>query len=307
MNNRRPERKGYVVPGISESYHVLGEGFGSAAVRISATQEQFNYRIKDAIEEEIKRIKEKNNDLASKIMVKYDQRGFVELALGGYRSNEDDDAVEILNSLSKFVYKTIQGKDVGAPVVIGAEKPSLNKDREFNHEQMYDDPTVIAVRQGTYGELTEETIKRGFKKMETGGMGPCVGLILIGGEKGEILLAHIDIGRRLNSIEYWQRYNQAKKAVIVASMQSSEETLRKVEDFARRHAKGVEIIRQQSLSAKIGVDVGGQVYVPDKLINGLTPEDPIGRRILEFSLVEDALSPNPKLRPTPLPPLVNKK
>jgi hypothetical protein len=113
-----------VVPGIGESWHVLNDrGYGSAGVRIRATEEQYNQIVST--------IKEKVTDpefkkLVNKVRIIYDTRGYIELSIQGYPKDEDHLVVELLNSLSKVVYTSIYGNTSDAPVVCEVRKDFLD-------------------------------------------------------------------------------------------------------------------------------------------------------------------------------------
>jgi hypothetical protein len=141
-----------------------------------------------------------------------------------------------------------------------------------------------------YAELTPET---NTKRMETWGIGSCVGLVLT--RNGKQILAHVDYPERLASLEYEGHF---EKAVVVLSLQSSKRTAEAVIKFAREHADTVEVQTQQSYFAKIGVDAHGNVYVPDKLIKGVLPEIP--PELLELQVRLEVMSGAP-LHKMPLP------
>ncbi len=283
-----------VVPGVSESWHVLND-YGSAGVRIRATEEQYN-QIEGTIKEKVTDPKLKK--LVSKVRIIYDTHGYIELSIQGYPKDEDHLVVELLNSLSKIVYTSIYNNTSDAPVVCEANGRKdffdtfRSEDDGFEEtDEMYSDERVIPVMQGRYAELTKET---NFERMETWGIGSCVGLVLIDDDKK--ILAHVDYPKRLTSLEHKGHF---KKAVVVLSLQSDEMTTKAVIEFARKHADIVEVQRQQSYSAKIGVDKDGKVYEPDKLIEGVLPEK-VPPEVLKLMFVNDAMSGAP-LYKMPLP------
>ncbi|MGC8478694.1 MAG: hypothetical protein ACP5NE_02080 [Candidatus Micrarchaeia archaeon] len=278
-----------VVPGIGESWHVLND-YGSAGVRIRATEEQYN-QIEGTIKEKVTDPELKK--LVSKVRIIYDTHGYTELSIQGYPRDEDRLVVELLNSLSKIVYTSIYNNTSDAPVVCEADGriDLFDTLRSKETDEMYSDKSVIPVMQGHYAELTSET---NFERMETWGIGSCVGLVLIDNDKK--ILAHVDYPKRLTSLEYEGHF---KKAVVVLSLQSFKETVEAVIKFAREHADTVEVQTQQSYSAKIGVDALGRVYVPDKLIKGVLPEE-IPAEVLNLWFMNDAIS-GASLHKMPLP------
>ena len=155
--------------------------------------------------------------------------------------------------------------------------------------------------QGHFEELTGDTIRLGFNKMETWGIGTCVALVLVGGKDNAVMLAHIDVPGKLASLEMKPRYKSVEKAFVILSSQSNSDTKEAAFYFAKRHACTAEVINQSSPSVIIGVDANGMVYEPRKLIKEVIPEDPLERTGFELSLFADALSPKLSLRPmTPL-------
>jgi hypothetical protein len=159
----------------------------------------------------------------------------------------------------------------------------------------YHDESVIPVKQGYFGELTKDTIGLGFNKMETWGVGPCVALVLVGGEDGAILLTHIDLPEKLVTLETNPRYKSVEKAFVILSSQADEKTKAAVLKFAKKHSNTVEVINQNKFSAIIGVDANGKVYEPKGLIDGVAPEGSVEKIMVE--VYKDILSGNLRLRP----------
>ncbi|MCL4379047.1 hypothetical protein M1589_00665 [Candidatus Marsarchaeota archaeon] len=289
-----------VVPGVREYWHTFNDTYGGVGLRVKATEEQYK-KVKGSIDASM--VSAEPKELAEKINVTYDQRGYIDFSLGGYHVSQDSTAVRLLTSLTDSTYKSIHGGDLsGAPRVGLAEayRRFSSAGVEVKRET-YSDKSVIPVMQGYFGELTGDTISLGFNKMETWGIGTSVALVLVGGEDNAVLLAHIDVLRKLASLEMNPRYKSVEKAFVILSSQSSSDIKYATLYFAKRHACTVEVINQSNPSAIIGVDANGIVYEPRKLIKGVIPEDPLERTAFELSLCADALSPKPPLRSmTPL-------
>lgn len=134
------------------------------------------------------------------------------------------------------------------------------------------DRSVMPIQQGAFGYLSQKVKDElGFDKMETDGLGPCVGLLLVDSEKRVNVGAHVDYITE-NGLSDIASVTQSHfpKAIIVYSVQRYGKTLEKVRQFAREIAD--EVIEKTNMTgqcASMGVDLDGNFYEPVEVHEGL--------------------------------------
>lgn len=134
------------------------------------------------------------------------------------------------------------------------------------------DRSVMPIQQGAFGYLSKKVKNElGFDKMETDGLGPCVGLLLVDSKKRFSVGAHVDAITDNGLLDIASiTQSHFPRAIIVYSVQAYDKTLEKVRQFAREVAD--EIIEKQDRTggcAKMGVDLDGNFYEPMEVHEGL--------------------------------------
>ncbi len=124
---------------------------------------------------------------------------------------------------------------------------------------------VALVGQAAYGIISKKSAAAtGINKLETGGLGSCVALILVDHNKHQILMAHVDkervatMDQMFTGMEHVPKYTYA---IVAYNEQGADSwTRQNVVAFALKHIRGGCSLKR--IDSTIGITVDELVYEP---------------------------------------------